>query len=243
MQGISDAIDVAIVGAGPYGLSIGAYLGPVGVEHRIFGDPMNSWRSQMPPGMLLKSHGWSSSLYDPKASFTLKQIKERGALYHDSLLPVPVESFTAYGEEFQRRLVPGVERKTLLLLEHKDPHIRAVFDDGSEIFARRVVLAVGIHPFKHVPEPLAGLPSELLTHSSDHGPLDRFAGKEVVVLGSGASATDLAALLHEKGAAVSLARSSELKFAPLPRVRKSIVHRLAQPLRDLISPGSGIGRE
>lgn len=241
---MSDIVDVAIIGAGPYGLSIAAYLRSVGIEHRIFGHPMSSWRSQMPPGMLLKSHAWSSCLYDPEGSFTLKRYcEERTVPYHDSLLPVPVETFVAYGDEFQRRLVPGVERKTVVLLEHKDRHFRAVFDDGSEALARRVVLAVGIHPFKHVPEQFSGVPPELLTHSGDHGPLDAFAGKEVIVLGSGASATDLAALLHEKGASVALAaRSQELRFAASARAPKSLVRRLARPLRRLMSPGSGIGR-
>jgi thioredoxin reductase len=241
---MSDTVDVAIIGAGPYGLSISAYFSSAGVEHRIFGHPMSPWRSQMPPGMQLKSHGWSSCLYDPEASFTLKRYcEEHGVPYHDSSVPVPLETFAAYGEEFQRRLVPGVERKTLLLLEYKDPHFRAVFDDMSEIMARRIVLAVGVHPFKHVPEQLAGLPTELLTHSGDHGQLDAFAGKEVIVLGSGASATDLAALLSEKGSEVSLvARSHELRFATSARTQKSLLRQLVQPLRELLSPGTGIGR-
>ena len=240
---MSGTVDVAIFGAGPYGLSIGAYLRAAGVEYRIFGDVMTSWRNQMPPGMLLKSHAWSSSLYDPGSSFTLKRYcEERGVPYHDSLIPVPRETFVAYGEEFQRRLVPNVERKTLALLERRGPTFHAVFRDGSEIFAHRVVLAVGIHPFKHVPRQLAGLPPELLTHSSDHGPLDGFAGKDVVVLGAGSSATDLAALLHEKGASASLvARSPALKFAPIAGRKRSLLRRMAQPLQDVISPGSGIG--
>ena len=33
--------DVAIVGAGPYGLSIAAHLGEFGIEFRVFGDPMH----------------------------------------------------------------------------------------------------------------------------------------------------------------------------------------------------------
>jgi len=241
---MSGTVDVAIFGAGPYGLSIGAYLRAAGVEHRIFGDVMSSWRNQMPPGMLLKSHAWSSSLYDPDASFPLKRYcEERSLPYHDSLIPVPVETFVAYGDEFQRRLVPNVEHKTLSLLKHRGPHFHAVFRDGSELFARRVVLAVGIHPFQHVPEQLAGLPRELLTHSSEHGPLDAFSGKEVIVLGAGSSATDLAAMLHEKGASASLvARSPELKFAPAQRGKRSLLRRLATPVRELISPGSGIGR-
>ena len=51
---------VAIVGAGPFGLSIAAYLRSFGVEFRIFGAPMNCWLAQMPKGMSLKSEGFAS---------------------------------------------------------------------------------------------------------------------------------------------------------------------------------------
>jgi len=48
-------LDVAIIGAGPYGLSVAACLEGAGVEHRVFGVPMESWSNNMPPGMCLKS--------------------------------------------------------------------------------------------------------------------------------------------------------------------------------------------
>jgi Pyridine nucleotide-disulphide oxidoreductase len=236
-------LDVAIIGAGPYGLSLSAYLCASGVEFRTFGKPMESWKTNMPPGMLLKSHPWSSSLYDPTSSFTLKQFcAEQAIPYHDSLMPLPLETYIAYGEAFQARFVPNVESKLLVGLEPGPVGFRAVFGDGEVVVARRIVLALGVHPFKHVPRILSQLSPEVLSHSGDHGPLDAFRGKEVTVIGSGASAIDLAALLHEKGASVSLvARAAELKFAPLPGAQQSLLGRLADPLRRLAYPGSGIG--
>ena len=238
-----DWVDVAIIGAGPYGLSLAAHLRAAGIEHRVFGHPMEPWRRGMPPGMLLKSHGWSSDLYDPERSFTLGRFcAERSPPYHDSLIPVPVETFIAYGEAFQRRFAPNVERKTLVRLERRDAGFLAVFEDGGETLANRVVLAIGVHPFKHLPDALARLPAELVSHSGDHGPLDRFSGKSVIVLGSGASATDLAALLPGSGADATLvARAGALRFAPTPRARRSLVRRMAQPLRAALLPRSGIG--
>ena len=52
--------DVAIVGAGPYGLSLAAHLTHLGPGLRVFGRPMDSWRRHMPKGMLLKSDGFAS---------------------------------------------------------------------------------------------------------------------------------------------------------------------------------------
>jgi cation diffusion facilitator CzcD-associated flavoprotein CzcO len=57
--------DVAIIGAGPYGLSVAAHLKVRNVDFRIFGSPMEFWLKSMPEGMHLKSEGFASSLYDP----------------------------------------------------------------------------------------------------------------------------------------------------------------------------------
>src|SRR5690242_20942569 len=94
--------DVAIVGAGPYGLSIAAHLAARGVAFRIFGEPMESWREQMPADMLLKSEGFASSLYDPEARLTLaRYCRENGVPYQDMGLPVPLRLFCEYGLAFQ----------------------------------------------------------------------------------------------------------------------------------------------
>src|SRR5690242_5427406 len=62
---------VAIIGAGPYGLSIAAHLRAHGVPYRIFGTPVDTWRRHMPAGMMLKSDGFASSLSDPSDEGTL----------------------------------------------------------------------------------------------------------------------------------------------------------------------------
>jgi len=88
-----------------------------------------------------------------------------------------------------------------------------ILDDGETINARRLVLAVGVTHFEHVPESLAHLPSQFLTHSAAHNEVEPFRGRSVVVIGGGASALDLAGLLHEAGAEVKLVcRQPALKF-------------------------------
>ena len=37
-------LPVAVIGAGPFGVSTAAYLRSRGVEFRIFGSPMHRWR-------------------------------------------------------------------------------------------------------------------------------------------------------------------------------------------------------
>ena len=197
--------DVVIVGAGPYGLSIATHLRTAGVDYRIFGNPMHSWLAHMPRGMLLKSEGFASNLYNANQSFTLRQFCEsRSIRYADIGFPVPLETFAAYGLEFQKRFVPELERRSLTGLSRSPSGFVLEFDNGDSFAARRVVLALGLTFFRHVPTELANLPASLLSHSGDHSDLGGFKGRDVTVIGGGASAVDLAALLHEAGADVRL---------------------------------------
>jgi thioredoxin reductase len=228
--------DVAIIGAGPYGLSIAAHLRMAGVEHRIFGSPMHLWRRQMPKGMFLKSEGFASDLYDPEGSFTLRRFCAENAIaYADMGMPVHLDTFIAYGLAFQQRLAPHLEDKTLVALSRSANGFRLRLDDGETFTARRVVLAIGIDHFRRIPGQLAHLPCERLTHSADHHDLARFKDRDVAVIGGGSSAIDLAGLLHESGARVCL----------VPRRRTLDIHSKMQLPRSLwqriVNPMSGIG--
>ena len=65
---------VAIIGAGPYGLSAAAYLRAAGVEARVFGHPMAFWDTQMPAGMHLRSNWAASHIADPGSCSDLGRI-------------------------------------------------------------------------------------------------------------------------------------------------------------------------
>ena len=94
------------------GLSIAAHLKARGVDFRIYGGAMRTWAQAMPPGMLLKSDAFASNLYDPEAAFTLQAYcAEQGLPYHPTGLPVPIETFIAYGHAFQQRFAPDLEDK------------------------------------------------------------------------------------------------------------------------------------
>jgi len=209
------SVSVAIIGAGPYGLSIAAHLQARGIEFRIFGRPMHSWRASMPPGMFLKSEGFASRLYDPYGRFTLKRFcAEKGIFYGDTTAPVSLETFVHYGLAFQEQFVPHVEEKMLVNLGRSshDQYILQ-FDEGETILAARVVTAVGICYFSHLPAGLAHLPPDTFSHSSEHNDLSRFKGRDVSVIGGGAAALDLVASLHDAGAHVRLiTRRSGLRF-------------------------------
>ena len=211
-------LNTAIVGAGPYGLSIAAHFRRRGIPFRIFGRPMDSWLAHMPKGMMLKSDGFASNIYDPERAFTLRQFcAERGIEYADAGMPVRLETFAAYGLAFRDRMVPELEDKLVVSVDRLPDGFRLQLEDGETLQARTVVLAVGITHFEYVPENLAHLPPEFLSHSARHHEVEPFRGRNVVVIGGGASALDLAGLLHEAGASVQLvSRRTELKFHSQP---------------------------
>ena len=231
--------DVAIIGAGPYGLSIAAHLRAKGVSFRIFGSPMETWLKHMPSGMRLKSEGFASSLYDPDSTFPLAAYcKEKGLPYADLGVPTPLETFAAYGLEFQRRFVPDLEEKWVVSLQRSSAGFELGVADGEVFNARKVVVAVGLTHFEYVPPVLASLPEEFATHSSRHSTLERFKGREVAVVGAGASALDLAGLLYRAGAHVQVvARAREIRFHDPPeKVEISLMDRLRNPITG-IGPG------
>jgi thioredoxin reductase len=215
-------IDTAIIGAGPYGLSVAAHFRSRGITFRIFGRPMDSWLKHMPKGMCLKSDGFASNIYDPNGDFTLERFcAERGINYSDLDIPVTLDTFTTYGLAFKERMVPDLEERMVVSVNRLKDRFCLRLDDGEELAARRVVLAVGITHFQYLPTSLANLPPELLSHSSAHHDLEPFRGRNVVVVGGGASALDLAGLLHEMGTKVVLvARRTALKFHGMPVVGK-----------------------
>jgi FAD-dependent urate hydroxylase len=235
-----ETVDVGIIGAGPYGLSLAAHLRAAGVDHRVFGEPMRLWRSHMPTGMFLKSQGFASNLSTPEADHTLEAFcRDHGYPYVPYGVPVSRETFVAYGDWFQRAQVPELDA-VLVDRVNADSNGRYVLllADGRTVSARKVVIAVGVQHFAHTPEVLADLPPQLQSHASVHSDLSRFSGRDVVVVGAGQSALESAALLHEAGAAVRiLGRGDRLQWngQPLPPNRPWRA-RLREPEVDL---GSG----
>jgi thioredoxin reductase len=231
-------VDVAVIGAGPYGLSIAAHLKSAGLDFRIFGRPMNTWTTRMPKGMRLKSEGFASSLSDPDSELTIrKYCEQEGLPYADVGLPVPLERFAAYGRAFQRKFVPELEDKLVSCVRRSANGFQILLDDEATVSARKIVVAAGICHFESVPPVLSKLPSEFVTHSSRHSDLERFKGREVAIVGAGASALDFAALLHQAGAVVHLvARTSAIPFHDPPEIPRPLWKRIRYPMTGI---GSG----
>jgi FAD-dependent urate hydroxylase len=224
-------IDTAVVGAGPYGLSVAAHLRVAGVPHEIFGEPLESWQSFMPQGMMLKSEAFASNLWDPARRFSYANfLAEQGIAYRPLGDPIPVERFLEYGQWFRRHAVGEVRRVKVRRVARADGAFSLELEDGTVSKARRVILATGHMGFRYVPDELKGLPDGMCLHSTALRDPRQFAGRDVTVIGAGASALDSLALLHEAGAQTRLvARRKQITWNRPPRPNPNLIERLRMP--------------
>lgn len=231
---------VAIIGAGPYGLAAAAHLRAAKVDVCVFGKPMEFWERQMPAGMLLRSNWEGSHIADLHGRFTLDRYQQERGIK----LPRPIrrDDFIDYGRWFQHQAVPDLDTRHVRMLEADSKKFRMTLEDCEPIWAQRVVIATGVASFPNRPRQFDSLPPELASHSFEHCDFTRFKGQSVVVVGGGQSALESAALLHESGAAVELVvRSRKIHWLRYGTPLHTWLHRPNNILGRMLYPPSEIG--
>ncbi len=232
---MTPSVQVAIIGAGPYGLSLAAHLAEAGVDFRIFGKTLATWRDHVPAGMTLKSDGFASNISHPDPNSTLAAYcSARGLEYDDKYIPVPLALFTEYSTWFQQTYLPMVEEVNVTRLAEAPGGFTLTLDTGETLTAARVVLGAGLTHFRRYPAEVT--PGPQVTHTFDHHQLAPLAGKDVLILGAGSSAVDTAVLAADAGAKVTLL------------ARRPVIHYHDVPdpdneswLSAITNPSSGIG--
>jgi hypothetical protein len=227
-------LDVLVIGAGPYGLSISAHLRALNVAHSVVGAPVDAYRVHCPAGMFLKSEPYASSIASPQPGYDISTFcKSHGYDYTDRIIPLAVERFVEYADWYTAQFVPGVREDLVTKVTPAGGGFQVDFAGSESVTAGQVVIATGVRPYRYIPEELSGLPAELVSHTIDHHRLDRFSGRRVVVLGAGQSALETAALLHEQGAEVRIvARDPEIDWHVQPK-HVSRLGQIRQPRTNL----------
>jgi FAD-dependent urate hydroxylase len=227
--------EALVIGAGPFGLSISAHLSDLGVDHVVVGRVMNSWKTHMPIGMLMKSEPYASEIKSPHGGYGPKEYcAQHGLPYTDRVGPLTLETFLDYAGWYQEKLVPDVRDATAADITAVNGGFRVSFADADPITARQVVVATGPIPYANIPAELSGLPSDLVTHVSEHHDLSRFAGRRVAVIGAGQSALETAALLHENGVDIQvIARTPKLSWNEMNPEHVSALGHIKRPVVQL----------
>jgi thioredoxin reductase len=203
--------EVVVVGAGPYGLSAAAHLKAIGMDVQEFGRPMEFWAKQMPAGMLLRSPRVASNISDRAHKFTLEAYENAAGIRPSA--PLPLETFVAYGQWFQKQSVPDLDNREIASIARTDGSFTITLKDGDRLRSRKLVVAAGVQCFQKTPAVFSGLPPSQLSHCYHGCDVSGFKGKQVAVIGAGQSALESAALLQENGAEVELiARIPQLRW-------------------------------
>ncbi|MBI3475593.1 MAG: NAD(P)/FAD-dependent oxidoreductase [Acidobacteria bacterium] len=229
------ACDVAVIGAGPYGLSAGAHLKAKGINVRVFGDPMEFWAKKMPEGMLLRSPRIASTISDSHGAYTLEAYEAAAKIGPSA--PLPLDTFVAYGKWFHHQLGSNLESRTVTRVDREQQGFRLTMEDGDVVRCGRVVVAAGIGPFRRKPAVFRGLPEDRVSHCYEGRDICKYAGKRVAVIGAGQSALESAALLHEAGAKVEvIVRNPSLRWIGMHKW----LHRLG-PISALLYSKHDVG--
>jgi cation diffusion facilitator CzcD-associated flavoprotein CzcO len=221
-------IDVAVVGSGPYAISVAAHLRARGLDFRAFGPPMSFWRS-MPPGLNLKSYAFATNISVPEDGHSFPEwCRARAREDHE---PCSMESYAEYGMWMMQRFAPSLEP---VAVANVAPAGGRGYDvtlaNGERFRARNVVSATGLSGLAYTPDELRALPRELASHTFDLDRYTQFAGKEVAVVGAGASAIEASALVHEAGGrALLLVRSAEAQYNTRAARHRSLLERIRAP--------------
>ena len=227
--------DVAVIGGGPYGLSVGSHLKAKGIAACVFGEPMEFWANKMPEGMLLRSPRVASNLSDPDRAFTLEAYE--AASKKEPCAPLPLDTFVEYGRWFRHQLGSDLDSRTVLRVDRDQPGFRLTLQDGQEIRSTFVVVAAGIGPFKKKPHVFQNLSPQQAMHCYEGRDVRKFAGKRVAVIGAGQSALESAALLHEAHAQVEvIVRESHVRWIGM----HSWLHHMG-PLSSLLYSSHDVG--
>jgi cation diffusion facilitator CzcD-associated flavoprotein CzcO len=193
---------------------------------------MEFW-AKMPPKMYLKSFWSALSLYDPAGKYSLPAFaREKGISKQE---PVPLKTFLSYGEWFQKNVVPEIDQTYVQQVTADGKGYRVTLEDGREIKASAIIMASGVAALAHIPAFATNLPVELASHSQEHGDFSGFRGKRVVVVGSGQSALEASALLHEAEADVEL-----IARGPVRWIQRKLYNSMG-PLKRVFYPPSDVG--
>ena len=131
--------------------------------------------------------------------------------------------------------MPDILDDTVTEVARVDGGFRLSFAAAAKpVTARQVVVATGVLPHRHLPAELAGLPSELVTHTVDHHDLGVSKAVGSWCWGAGQSALETAALLHEAGAEVQvIARTPVLSWNQPNPAHLSALGKLKRPVTQL----------
>lgn len=195
----SSCLDLAVIGAGPTGMSIAAHAESHGLKYAIFGEPWAFWHRHMIP-LPLRSPPTTTNIDTPRGGFQFMDFARQ--FKRPETKRISFAEFIAYASWFadQHRLRPV---RLAVQALRRVQGIWLMQTPKGIIRARHVVVAVGLSGMQRLPENAVGHP-RFSTAVSDIKYFGEFRDKRVAVIGAGQSAAEAALSLAAAGAKVHL---------------------------------------
>jgi putative flavoprotein involved in K+ transport len=195
---VGEVIDTAVIGAGHAGLALSCYLLRNGTEHVVLerGQVGERWRTERWDSLVFQFPNWSLQLPD----CAYQGPDPDGYLSKDE--------FILFLEDYASGIRAPVRCNTEVfgLRDSEDSRSMDLATARGTIRARNVVVATGPFQAPKIPVLSRELPSDLFQiHSRDYRNPFQLPRGAALVVGSGASGTQIAEELHRAGRKVILA--------------------------------------
>ena len=219
----SEVADLAIIGAGPAGLSLAAHALHHGLTVAVFGEPMSFWKRSIMP-LTLRSLAATTNIDTPVPGFSYQEFARAKGLPDSS--QIPFHAFLAYAQHFIQGHALEINRARVTGLSRVG-HAWLLATPGGNRCARNVVVAVGLKGMERVPNAIrsSGIRYAL---ASEIQSFRAYSGTRVAILGGAQSAAEIAlTAASEGGEEVHLLVRS-------PRIKYRSLHAPGNPLFKLL---------
>jgi glycine/D-amino acid oxidase-like deaminating enzyme len=164
----------------------------------------------MPEDMLLRSAWDETSLSAPGGAGSIDEwIASTDEIRTE---PIPLQFFLRYAEWFGSRYAGDVEPSDVTRVDQNDGDLTITTQSGRQFSAKRVVIAVGVMPFAHVPSELAAIFGDRATAAGNARDVEQYAGQRLLVIGGGQAGLESAGLAARAGADVDLVTRSDIHW-------------------------------
>jgi FAD-dependent urate hydroxylase len=124
----SSQCEVAVIGAGPYGLSAGAHLKAKGISARVLANRWSSGPRRCRKACCCGHRGSRRICLIPVVLLEAYESASKTA----PSAPVPLDTFVEYGRWFRHQLGSDLDERTVLRLDSDEPGFRLTLGDGEE---------------------------------------------------------------------------------------------------------------
>lgn len=202
-----ELLDVAIIGGGQSGLALTLALYKQGIykvlifDQSLEGDE-GPWCSTARMNTLRTEKEIQGPALDIP-HLTFRAWYEAQNENWEDLGKIPTIQWGRYLQWYRQVLeLPVKNEWALLSIEPEGTLLKLTFNEDRIVYAKKVVLATGLRGFGgfQIPGWVNTLPNEMWSHTGECIDLSFLAGKRLCIIGSGASAFDIAGVALEAGA-------------------------------------------